>query len=93
MASMMVTGGAGTGLEGTTKTTADPVEARRAALPFRAPLFFLFDVPDALLDHGSPSSLKSAASSVSASVVAASVWMESRRPKAGGERGRRAGWE
>lgn len=80
-----------TGLDGTTTTATDPVEARRAALPFRAPLFFLLDVPDALLDHGSPSSLKSVASSVSASVVAASVWMESRRPKAGGERGRRAG--
>lgn len=92
MAPMIVTGeGAETpGLDGTTTMT-DPAEARRAAFPFRAPLFFLFDVPDALLDHGSPSSLKSAASSVSASVVAASVWMESRRPKAGGERGRRAG--
>ena len=89
---MRMTEGLGSGLEGRTTTT-DPVEARRAAFPFRAPLFFLFDVPDALLDQGSPSSLKSAASSVSASVVAASAWSESRRPKAGGERGRRAGWE
>lgn len=61
--------------------------ASRAALPFRAPRFFLFDVPDALLDQGSPSSFTSP--SVSASVVGASVTAESRRPRVGGgERGR-----